>query len=83
MLISLLIDQGAHPKYIQEQAGHGSIQVTMDTYGHLCPSRDQGWTDKLDDAVGADSAPRARVVESVEQPSYKSRNLLVAVTRGL
>jgi integrase len=23
------------PKYIQEQAGHSSIQVTMVTYGHL------------------------------------------------
>jgi integrase len=47
--ISLLIEQGAHPKYIQEQAGHSSIQVTMDTYGHLFPNRDRGWTDKLDD----------------------------------
>jgi hypothetical protein len=34
MFISLLIEQGAHQKYIQEQAGH-SIQVTMVTYGHL------------------------------------------------
>jgi integrase len=32
---SLLIDQGEHPKYIQTQMGHSSINVTMDTYGHL------------------------------------------------
>ncbi|MGZ8386512.1 MAG: tyrosine-type recombinase/integrase [Nitrospira sp.] len=31
--VSLLINKGTHPKYIQEQAGHSSIQVTMDTYG--------------------------------------------------
>ena len=31
---SLLIQHGAHPKYIQEQLGYSSIQVTMDTYGH-------------------------------------------------
>ncbi len=31
---SLLIEQGAHPKYIQEQMGHSSIQVTMDIYEH-------------------------------------------------
>ena len=39
---SLLIEQGAHPKYIQEQMGHSSIQVTMDTYGHLFPNRNRG-----------------------------------------
>jgi integrase len=32
---SLLIDQGEHPKYIQTQLGHSSINVTMDVYGHL------------------------------------------------
>lgn len=32
---TLLIDQGEHPKYIQIQMGHSSINVTMDTYGHL------------------------------------------------
>jgi integrase len=58
--ISLLIEQGAHPKYIQEQAGHSSIQVTMDTYGHLFPNRDRGWTDKLDDGPReVDLAPSA------------------------
>ena len=46
---SLLIEQGAHPKYIQEQMGHSSIQVTMDIYEHLCPSRDREWAEKLDD----------------------------------
>ncbi len=34
---SLLIDQGASPKYIQTQLGHFSIQVTFDTCGHLMP----------------------------------------------
>ena len=38
--VSQLIAAGAPAKYIQEQAGHGSIQVTMDTYGHLFPGAD-------------------------------------------
>jgi integrase len=39
---SLLIDSGANPKAVQEFMGHGSIQVTFDTYGHLFDgSRDQ------------------------------------------
>jgi integrase len=32
---SLLIAQGEHPKYIQAQMGHASINITMDVYGHL------------------------------------------------
>jgi integrase len=46
---SQLIDQGAHPKYIQEQMGHSGIQVTMDIYGHLLPNGNRGWVAKLDD----------------------------------
>ena len=77
--VSLLIEHGAHPKYIQEQAGHSSIQVTMDTYGHLFPSRERGWTDKLDDVPVAPQAHPRREVD--EQPSDKLRESLVAVTR--
>jgi integrase len=32
---SLWIEQGLNPKRIQIMMGHGSIQVTYDTYGHL------------------------------------------------
>jgi integrase len=32
---SLLIEQGAQPKRIQEIMGHSSIKVTFDIYGHL------------------------------------------------
>ena len=32
---SLLIQQGANPKYIQQQLGHGSISITLDIYSHL------------------------------------------------
>jgi len=56
---SQLIEQGAHPKYIQEQLGHSSINVTMDNYGHLFPNRNRGLVDQLDTAeVGWDSAPQ-------------------------
>ena len=55
--VSLLIKQGAHPKYIQEQAGHSSIQVTMDTYGHLFPSQNREWVNKLDEPISAVHVP--------------------------
>jgi integrase len=81
--VSLLIQQGAHPKYIQEQAGHSSIQVTMDTYGHLFPNRDKGWADKLDDQPGESVlAPLEHPAMGVsEERSPKLLRNLVAVTR--
>ena len=35
---SLLINNGENIKYIAEQMGHASVQVTLDRYGHLFPS---------------------------------------------
>lgn len=65
---SLLIDQGAHGKYIQEQLGHSSIQVTMDIYGHLFPNRNRGWVNKLDEgAFEARSATQAQPQTPVEE----------------
>jgi integrase len=43
---SLAISVGAHPKVIQVRLGHSSIQVTLDTYGHLF--------DNIDAALAAD-----------------------------
>jgi integrase len=37
---SLLIEQGAQPKRIQEIMGHSSIKVTFDVYGHLFADAD-------------------------------------------
>lgn len=38
--VSLWIEQGFPPKAVMEFAGHSSIQVTFDLYGHLFPSPD-------------------------------------------
>jgi integrase len=45
---SLLIQAGASLTYVKEQMGHSSIQVTVDTYGHLIPGADISWIDGLD-----------------------------------
>jgi integrase len=34
---ALMVAVGAHPKLLQAQLGHTSINVTLDTYGHLFP----------------------------------------------
>ena len=46
---ALLIQKGAHPKYIHEQMGHSSIQVTMDIYGHLFGGEYRHLASQLDD----------------------------------
>ena len=45
---SLLIQDGASLAYVKEQMGHSSIQITVDTYGHLVPGADISWVDRLD-----------------------------------
>jgi integrase len=50
---SLLIQDGASLTYVKEQMGHGSIQITADTYGHLIPGADIAWVDRLDAPMAA------------------------------
>lgn len=38
--VSTWIEAGMSPKTVQTFAGHASLQVTMDRYGHLFPSED-------------------------------------------
>ncbi len=34
--------------YVKEQMGHSSIQITVDTYGHLIPGANVSFVDRLD-----------------------------------
>jgi integrase len=45
---SLLIQDGASLAYVRDQMGHSSIQITVDTYGHLIPGANINWVDGLD-----------------------------------
>ncbi len=38
--VSCWIEAGLAPKTVQTFAGHATLQVTMDRYGHLFPSED-------------------------------------------
>lgn len=46
---SLLIGQGESLAYVRDQLGHHSIQITVDTYGHLVPGGNRAAVNKLDD----------------------------------
>ena len=49
---SLLLQKGESLVYVKEQLRHSSIQVTVDTYGHLIPGANRAAVDRLDDATG-------------------------------
>jgi integrase len=44
---SLMLQNGESPAYVKEQMGHSSIQVTVDTYGHLIPGANRAAADRL------------------------------------
>ena len=74
---SLLIAQGAHPKYIQAQLGHASIQTTLDRYGHLMPEIHQAEARKLDRLVFGDAGvprPRDLAVVGIGRPAERVQN---------
>jgi len=48
---SMLLQNGESLVYVKDQLGHSSIQITVDTYGHLVPGANRGAVDKLDDAL--------------------------------
>jgi integrase len=56
---AMLIAEGAHPKAIQQRLGHSSIEVTMDTYGHLYESAEDALADALDAVHAASTAVKA------------------------
>ncbi|MEW8959688.1 MAG: site-specific integrase [Moorella sp. (in: firmicutes)] len=49
---TLLLTQGVHPKVVQERLGHGSINITLDTYSHVLPSLQEEAAKKLDRIFG-------------------------------
>ena len=48
-LASLLIQNGESLAYVRDQLGHSSIQITVDTYGHLVPGGNRRAVNRLDD----------------------------------
>lgn len=46
---SLLIQNGESLAYVRDQLGHSSIQITVDTYGHLVPGGNRRAVNLLDD----------------------------------
>jgi hypothetical protein len=65
-----LIQQGESLAYLRDQMGHASIQITVDTYGHLVPGGNRAAVDRLDDETQPDATPAQPddVLEGVKLP---------------
>jgi len=44
---SLMLQNGESVTYVKERMGHHSIQITVDTYGHLIPGANRAAADRL------------------------------------
>lgn len=46
-----MLQQGIHPKVVQERLGHADITLTLNTYSHVLPSMQQEAAEKLDELL--------------------------------
>ncbi len=49
---TLQLQEGVHPKVVQETLGHSTIQLTLDTYSHILPSMGREAAAKLNGLFG-------------------------------
>jgi integrase len=74
---SLLLQDGVSPAYVQEQLGHSSIKLTVDTYGRWLRKKAPGAVDRLDDAPAGESG--SRVVAGGPRPPRQSLQVVGGV----
>jgi integrase len=48
-MATIMLEQGIHPKIVQERLGHANISTTLDTYSHVIPGLQAAAAIKLDD----------------------------------
>jgi len=48
---TLMLQQGIHPKVVQERLGHSDISMTLNTYSHVLPVMQDEAAEKLDDLL--------------------------------
>jgi len=46
-----MLNQGIHPKVVQERLGHSSLQMTLDVYSHAVPGIQEATAARFDEIV--------------------------------
>lgn len=67
---SALLGLGESPAYVKEQMGHHSIQLTVDTYGHLIPGANRQAVNRLDEM---DRNPQPRRNQGVKGKKFPEK----------
>jgi integrase len=45
---TLHLEQGEHPRVVQERLGHSNIALTLGTYSHVTPTMHRDAADRMD-----------------------------------
>jgi hypothetical protein len=53
-----MLGQGVHPKEVSERLGHASVNITLDTYGHVLPGLQEAAAAALDSVLAEPSSQR-------------------------
>ena len=53
---TVTLEQGIHPKIVEERLGHSTISTTLDTYSHVVPGLQQAAAMAFDDILRKDSS---------------------------
>ena len=70
--ISRWIEAGLQPKAVQTFAGHASLQMTMDLYGHLFPSESHGKAmDHIADELFANGAKMEHTANQAVETGFQ------------
>lgn len=65
--MALWIAQGASPKQIATWAGHTSVSVVLDRYGHLFPGHEQTVMERLEAGYAVPLAPPPADVRALKR----------------
>ena len=55
---TLMLQQGVHPKIVQERLGHSTISVTLDRYSHVTPGIQRKAADAFDEIMTPQNSKR-------------------------
>jgi len=63
---TVLLQQGVHPKIVQERLGHSSVATTLDIYSHVLPGLQEAAARRFDEGL-ENALTEAQVAEVLEK----------------